>query len=165
MQLVKRKCAKCGKPEMSPVERKMEIYNSVYIFKCENCRHEVELEPSASIGSKISLGLVLAFVVWGIFYFDQYNTATDWVIFAVVVSFLPGLALYQLWKREKYPVVEGGENVEPLELSPTQAITKKPVLWLEGLGMLGGLLAPLLFIIAFLGVAAIIGFINFSFFQ
>ncbi len=160
-----RQCAKCGEPAMMPVERKMEIYNSVYRYKCENCQHEVELVPTGSIGVQISLGLALAFVIWGIFYFDRYNTALDWVWFAVVASVLPAMALFQLWKHRRYPPVEPGNAALSLEVSETSAITKKPVLWVESLGLLAGLLVPILFIAAFLGIAAAIGLVNFTYFR
>ena len=165
MTAEKRICSKCGQPAMMLVERKMEIYNSVYVYRCASCQNEVELVPQGSIGAQFSLGMVFAVVIWGIFYFDRYNTVTDWVIFAVVVSVMPGMALFQLWKHRRYQAVESPESVASLEVSETAAITKKPVMWVEGLGILAGMLAPILFIAAFLGIAAIIGFINFTFFQ
>ncbi len=162
-----RKCAKCGEPTLEPVERKMEIYNSVYSYKCTNCQHEVELVPPGSLGVQTTIGLLFAVAIWFLFMDDHgsWPGPVQIVVLAGVVSVLPLMTIFQLRKHRQYPLVERDAKPKHLDVEETANITKKPVMWIESLGFLGGVLAPILLIIVVLVVAALIGYINFTFFD
>lgn len=161
-----RKCAKCGEPAMEPVARKMDFYNSVYHYKCSKCEHEVELVPLASIGVQITIGLLVAIVVWFIFFTkNSSHDLLNLILFFAVMSIVPGMALYQLWKHYSYGVVDYSKTRTHMDVDETKNITKSPVVWVEKFGFLGGLLAPIALIVVVLGTAAVIGFINFTYFD
>ncbi len=168
-----RKCAQCGEPTLKPIERKMEIYNSVYAYKCSNCQHEVELEPYGSLGFQVTLGFLFAPVVWFLF-MDDHGDWPSWSnmptlieagILLIIVLFFPVLTLLEMRKHARYRLVDRNEVREHMEVSPTPHIGKKPILWIEKLGFFGGLLAPIIIIVVVLGIATIIGFINFVYFD
>lgn len=168
-----RKCARCGEPTLEPQERKMEIYNSVYAYKCSNCQHEVELRPYGSFGFQITLGLLFVPVVWFLF-MDEHGDLPSWnnmptlvegLILLAIGSFFPVLMIFEMRKHAKYPLVDRDTPRPHLDMAPTRAITKTPVMFIEGLGFIGGLLMPILIIIVVMGLAGLVGFINFTYFN
>jgi len=168
-----RKCAQCGEPTLEPQECKMEIYNSVYAYKCSNCQHEVELEPYGSLGFQITLGLLFVPVVWFLFMDDHGDwpswsnmpTLIETLILLAIVLFFPMLTFFEMRKHARYPLVDSDGPREHFDLAPSKAITKAPVMWIEKFGILGGMLAPILIIIVVLGLAVLLGYINFTFFN
>ena len=168
-----RKCAQCGEPTLEPQKRKMEIYNSVYAYKCSNCQHEVELEPYGSMGFQITMGLLFAPIIWFMFMDDHGNwpsldnlpSVVEAIILLAIVLFFPILTFFEMRKHARYPLVDASAARDHFEMAPTKAITKKPVMWIETFGILGGMLAPIFMIIVVLGIAALLGYINFTFFN
>jgi len=57
-----------------------------------------------------------------------------------------------------------GEEVE-ISVDPANAhIAKEPILWIENLSYFSGLLAPLIIVLCVLAGAALIGYVNFTYF-
>jgi len=160
-----RKCSQCGEPNMAPFARKMEPYNSVYHYKCSNCQHEVELVPPASSGMQLSIGLMVAAAVWFIFFGDNMPKLSSLAIYLVVMGIVPGMALYNLWKQYSYGIVDNNMSPAEMEVDDTKKIPKSPIVWVEKRGLLGGFLVPVVLVIVVLGAAAILGYINYTYFD
>lgn len=150
---------------MAPFARKMEPYNSVYHYKCSNCQHEVELVPPASSGMQLSIGLMVAAAVWFIFFGDNMPKLSSLAIYLVVMGIVPGMALYNLWKQYSYGIVDNNMSPAEMEVDDTKKIPKSPIVWVEKRGLLGGFLVPVVLVIVVLGAAAILGYINYTYFD
>ena len=159
-----RKCTQCGEPTLAPIARKMEPYNSVYHYKCSNCQHEVKLTPPASSGMQLSVGLMAAAAVWIIFFGDNMPKLSSLAIYLVAMGVVPVMALYKLWKHFSYRVVDSSAGPAKMEVDDTKKIPKSPIVWVEKRGLLGGFLMPVLLVMVVLGTAALLGYINYTFF-
>ncbi len=162
-----RLCPNCKTPTMMPISRRLQIYNSVICYKCSKCEKDVELIPLASIGVLLVVGL-LALGFWGMILFSgpgQPGTISL-IIFASASLSLFGTTAAQALKHRRYPVSRN--NASPpisLEISSGSHVAKRAILWVEKLGFVAGMLAPIIFIALILGIAAIIGYINFTYFE
>lgn len=163
-----RKCSKCGEAKLRPVSRNLQIYNSVIQHVCEGCGGKVEITPPASIGLLITVGLLAlgfwyAIMFWGNSHFDIYTV----LMFGVAVVAFAFVTLPPIIKLIKNPeILETSAEDDELPINKgAQHFAKRPILWLERLGMIAGLLAPLIFVAIILGVAALIGYINFTYFE
>lgn len=159
-----RKCGKCACPTLMPLKRHMQIYNSVTTYKCENCGNQVEIIPLASTGMLGTIGLlVMAF--WGVILFrDGSHTG----MLGSILYALAGLALLatlvsNIRPHVKNPIADKG----PLpDVAPNKAeshIAKSPLIWLENMGLIAGLVAPLIVIGLVLGLATLIGYVSFTY--
>ena len=165
-----RKCGKCACPTLMPLKRHMQIYNSVTTYKCENCGNQVEIIPLASTGMLGTIGLlVMAF--WGVILFrDGSHTG----MLGSILYALAGLALLatlvsNIRPHVKNPIADKGPlpDVAPPDIALNKAeshIAKSPLIWLEKQGLITGLVAPLIAIGLVLGVAALIGYVSFTYF-
>jgi len=160
-----RQCAQCHEPRLMPVSRKMQVYNSTIHYKCGNCAAEIDITPAASIGVATTVG-ILALGFWG------------WIVFRgsgpvdlLTLSLYGAAGLVFFWftlsplaAHRKNPLLKDGEPVQ-MSVDPVNAhIAKKPILWIENLGFLSGLIAPLIFVLCVLSGAALIGYVNFTYF-
>ncbi len=168
-----RKCANCGEPAMEPVEHKMELYNSICTYKCSNCGHEIELTPVASYGAMTTLGFFGALFVWFIFMDDHGDwpgpnnmpTIFQGLILLAIISFFPVQALLEKRKHTRYPIIESKDQPPPLAIEKTGHVGQRLILFIEKTGFIGSMLAPIIIATLILGTAAIIGFINFTYFD
>lgn len=160
-----RTCGKCGEPSLNPVSRKMELYNSVIRYKCGNCGAEVDIKPLASIGSFITVGF-LALAFWGFILFTGsgrpgYITLS---IFGLAILGFLYVTIAPLLVHLANPVGKAAEDQPELAVPDNGHVARKAILWVETLGLLGGIIAPLIFIGIVLGAATLIGYINFTYF-
>lgn len=160
-----RKCKACGAPSLTPVSRKLEIYNSVIRHECSACGAQVDITPPASIGV-ITTVSVLALAILGFLVFSG-PVPPGWIglsFFALAILGVAYVTIVPAWVHVQNPIVEDETVAEPpLENSDHHA-AKGVILWVERLGVLGGMLAPLLLIVVVLGVATLIGYVNFTYF-
>lgn len=159
-------CGSCKKPTLIPVSRKREPYNTVVGYLCQNCGRKIDIVPAFSVGS----GLAIAWAVLGFWYFvffhnSVYNSTLSISLYAgavVTVVLVWGPECLRHWMN---PVAKGGDAVEvKLEKEGRGSVTSA-LIWCERFGFLGGLIAPVVFASVFLGVAAILGLINYTYFQ
>lgn len=163
-----RKCMQCGEDELRPVTRSLQIYNSVIRHECRNCGEKVSVTPTASIGILITVGL-LALGFWYFILFGRNNFYDLYTViaFGVAVAAFLFVTIPPILVHVMNPIART-QKLEELNIELTngeQHIAKRPILWLERLGMVAGLLTPLIFIAVFLGAAALIGYVNYTFFE
>lgn len=159
-----RKCSKCSEPTLMVVSRKMELYNSVYKFECSNCGEKVDIVPQGSIAMQFTVSALFAGFVWFVFMEGGQNGWIDYIAYSMVVLALPIMSAMQLQTHYDNPVVDKQAKKVHLTMEKSASLTQKPVTFVENLGFLAGLLAPLLVIAVVLGIAAAIGYVNFTFF-
>ncbi len=160
-----RQCAECKEASMVPVSRTMQIYNSVVHYKCSKCATEVDITPMGSIGVTVTVGL-MALGFWGYVLFSDFNSpgSVAVTIFALAIAALAWITLMPLIMHLHYPISRLREAPRTPKLDTRGHIGAKLILLIEGFGLIGGLLAPIVFAVTFLGIAALIGYINFTYF-
>lgn len=159
-------CAQCNKPEMVPVSRVMKTYNSVYSYRCRNCDETLEMVPPASIGVGLMVG-ALALAFWG---FVLHWGAGSPSTLALVIWAGAGLAVAAIWVPEilkywLYPEGPEQPDSEEIALADDTAFSQRVVSPLERLGFVAGLFAPVVIIAGILGIATLIGYVNYTFFE
>lgn len=162
-----RKCTCSDEALLVPVSRELEIYNSVVSYRCNTCSKIIKITPMGSIGTLFSVGVLAVFIIA----YLQLSGAgrPGWGDYAIVlfsVLFLAAIIVPPLLKHRCYPTMPSERHVE---LSVNDEVPKhmvaKLIYAIEWFGFLNGMLAPILFIAGVLGIAALIGYINFLFFQ
>lgn len=160
-----RQCAECHQPTMLPISRRMQVCSSVIRYKCSNCAAEINITPMASIGVFTMVG-ILAFSFWSWILFGGSGApgylALSLLGGAGIVFFL--IILASLAKHFLNPSIDSGGQGHLPEDTGDEHIARKPILFVERLGYFSGLLIPLAVIIGVLGMATLIGYINFTFF-
>lgn len=162
-----RKCEKCGQSALTLMHRKMEVYNSVYHFKCENCDEEVEIVPIASTGIFASVS-IMVLTFWGyiLFFHGTGNPGTvTAVVYGIAALAAMGIVGSALKSHIQNPEIRNVSQLQDVPTENSQHIGKRPILWMEKLGFIAGLFAPVIFIGVILGGAALIGYINFTYFS
>ncbi len=147
-----RQCGECGQPTLRLVHRKMEIYNSVCEFKCENCKSEVKIIPIASTGILASVG-ILALAFWGyllFFHGRQTDSIFAQVIYGGAVLALISIVASALKKHINNPVAMTNQEEQDISIANDQHIGLRPILWLEKLGFLAGMLVPIIVVASIL---------------
>jgi DNA-directed RNA polymerase subunit RPC12/RpoP len=160
-----RKCAQCGEPSLKPISREVLVFNSVIHYKCAECRAEIDVTPTSSIGVVTTVG-ALALLFWGMILFR--NNAQPGIISLIIF----GLAIWGFGFVTIAPALVNLQNPslrsEPradLEVDKQgNNVVGRLIIWIEGFGFLAGFLAPLLVITSVLVVATLVGFVNFTFF-
>lgn len=160
-----RKCHECGNPTLMPISRQMSVYSTSVRYKCDECDFEIDITPTGSIGV-LSTVCILVLGFWWMILFR--NTANNDLITIIVygiavlafgfVTIVPALA------HLLYPKVKSKPDVELQTNNADKHIAKGLIIWIEGLGFLAGLLAPLLLIAVVLFIAFLIGYVNFTYF-
>ncbi|WP_162651623.1 hypothetical protein [Lentilitoribacter sp. Alg239-R112] len=165
-QLEIRTCMECKEPTLVPISREMQIYNSVIHYKCETCDGKIEIQPLASIGVLIAVG-ASALAFWGYITFRRAYSADiiSVSIYSVAVLAFLFVTVTPLLAHIMNPVVKKVDGELPNLESNSKHLAGKQIVWLEGFGILGGLIAPFIFAIIVLGIAFIIGYINYTFFE
>ncbi len=160
-----RKCADCGEPSLTPVARELQIYNSVIHYKCDNCGNELELTPLASIGVLMTVGvLVLAFWAYILFSDIAPPGPIALSLFGLAILALGYVTVVPLLAHILNPAITSDAVADVDITGADKHAAKRVILWVEGLGLLAGLLAPVLLIAGVLAVSAAIGYINFTYF-
>lgn len=160
-----RKCEKCGAETLVPISKKMAPTHSTTSYECSSCGFKVEITPAASLGMHLTIYAIVAAFLWLIFFAESYsNSLLSIITFWAAMAILPALAVLGLWQSHKNPEVPDSPQIDIQDPINQQHALKRPIDWLEGKNTLIGLLAPIILIVAVLGLAAIIGFINFTYF-
>jgi uncharacterized protein (DUF983 family) len=160
-----RKCAHCGAPSLTPVSRELQIYNSVVHYKCEKCGTELELTPSASIGTVTTAGL-FALGLWGLLLFTD-PFPPGWIsltLYGLAILAFGFVTLRPALDHLRNPIIETSHKADLNVEGQDHHIARKPILLIERFGFLGGLMAPILLFAGVMAIASIIGFINFTYF-
>mgnify|MGYP007022652652 CR=1 FL=1 len=161
-----RTCAPCKKPEMSPVSHVIKPFHSVYEYKCPNCGETTEIVPTASIGVGVTVG-GLALTFWGfiLFWGPGYPSVLALTLFAGAILALLAIWVPEILKHRLYPAVPNSSAPLNIPSQGNKGLIAKLIVLIEKMGFLVGLLTPIAFIMMFLGIAALIGYINFTFFE
>ncbi|MEP2717027.1 hypothetical protein [Pseudophaeobacter sp.] len=158
-------CATCKTPTMAFRERKMGVYSSIYCYSCNSCDSAVQLKPKASIGVDITVGGLALGFWWIILNHGSGSPSTiELAIMGIALLAYAWLWVPEAAKHWLYPAEENSDDVTDVSL-PQEKGFNRAVGRFEVVGLLGGLLAPIVLIVAVLGVATIIGYINYSFFE
>jgi uncharacterized membrane protein YidH (DUF202 family) len=160
-----RNCGHCGKPNLKPVSRELLIFNSAVHYKCDACDNEIDLTPLASIGVVTTVG-ALAIVFWSVILFHGNSqpgpialTLLGLAVLALgFITIVPALAHF------KNPPVKSDRRLDIPVSQQGNLVAKRLIIWIEKFGFFAGLFAPLLVIIGILAAAALIGFVNFTYF-
>lgn len=162
-----RKCTCSDEAHLIPILHKLEIYNSVISYQCDTCSKEIKITPMGSTGMLITVGIIAI----GILAYLQLSGSgqpglLNYAIVAFTIICLAAITVPQLLTHQRYPILHA-ENTHELQINNefSKHILAKPISLIERLGFLFGLLAPVLFIACVLGGAALIGYINFTFFN
>lgn len=161
-----RTCAYCKKPEMAPVARIMKTYHTEYGYKCQSCGKTLELMPPASIGVGVTVS-GLALVFWGFILFrgPGYPSLLAISLFATAALALAWVWVPQALKYRLFPSVPNLSAEDDIRVVNITPFASRLILPLEKMGFLVGLVAPIVIIAGILGVAALIGYVNFTFFE
>ena len=160
-----RNCAHCGKPNLKPVSRKLLIFNSAVHYRCGACDTEIDLTPLASIGVKTTVG-ALAIVFWGVisFHGNSQPGPIALILLGSAVMALGFITIVPALAHYKNPPVKSGPRLDIAVSQQGNHVVKRLIIWIEKFGFLAGLFAPLFVIIGILAAAALIGFVNFTYF-
>lgn len=159
-----RNCATCKTPSMTFEARKMEIFNFVYTYRCETCGEAARLLPAASIGVRVTVGgLALAF--WWIVLNHGSGSPGTLAKAAMGIALIAYVWLWlpEILKHWLYHAVSNSEEIR-LETDAPESGLGQIIQKLEAFGMLGGLVAPIVLIAGILGLASLVGYINFTYF-
>ena len=160
-----RKCSRCGENTLNQHGAVFGIYGYDEQFKCSNCDFEIDVTTGAGQGYTVAMYSMFMLIVYFLFLGGFNHKAwdlSDYVIFYVLG--IGGLwPIYFGFKENRAnPVV--GEDIERVgdfdesKLSFIHKILAKNYFII-------GFLTPYIFVSLFLGFFAIIGFINYTFFD
>lgn len=165
MKFPTRTCAKCQKPTLKPISRRFSGFGTAVQHRCTNCSAEIDITALASIGIVITVGL-MALLFWGyILFHDSGGTGLfAQILYGFAVVGLISVTALPAYMNFKNPPVMGCDLESVASESTGNDAMKRAVIWVENAGFLGGLLLPILVVGAILSLAALIGFINFTYF-
>jgi hypothetical protein len=161
-----RTCASCEQPTMTPVSREMQIYHSVYHYECNSCGQKLDMVPVASIGTGVATGgIALAF--WGAILFHGAGTPSLMAlgVYGTAILALAAIWVPQILKYRQCPAVHGQHEIGNIKSSAPTHLAARLIMVIERMGALAGFAAPIVIIVVILGAAALIGYINFTYFQ
>lgn len=161
-----RRCAQCNQSSLMPVSRKMQVYNSIIHYKCNNCDAELDITPLASIGVVTMVG-ILALGFWGLI-LSRGSGAPGTLVLGLYGAAVVALLLVTglpIIKHLQNPVMKNGMQSQMSVTSTDAHIFKEPIIWIEKFGYVAGLFAPLVIVLCVLGGAALIGYVRFTYFQ
>ena len=163
-----RKCTCSDEARLMPASRELEIYNSVISYQCDTCEKEVKITPLGSIGTLLTVGLLAI----GIIAYLQLSgigqpTIGDYAIVVFSMICLAAITVPPLLKHQCFPVIPSDIPVDglPIDDDASKHMFAKIIFAIEGFGFLFGMLAPILLIAGVLGIAALIGYANYLWFQ
>ena len=167
-----RRCRTCGDEGMMPDSRVFTGMETTLTYICPACDAAVEMKSLSQAGLILTVGsIILAVVtfisVQGPLPWDM----TDYLLYlglVILVFYMPANILYPYWCHP----VTGEKNISTARagIADSEFIknNKDPlqrgIIRFERFGFLGGILIPLLFIVVILGMATVIGMINFYYF-
>ncbi len=160
-----RKCHECGNSTLVPVSRQMSAFSTSVRYKCDECDFEIDITPTGSIGVLTTVCLlVLGF--WGMILFrnsHNYDLITI-SVYAIAVLAFGFVTIVPALSHLFYPKVKSEPKVDLETANADKHIGKGAIIWIEGMGFLAGLLAPLLLIAIVLFIAFLIGYVNYTYF-
>lgn len=159
LPLLIRKCRKCTDGQMHITAVRQSGAEQTQTFECQNCDARLEIASAGYIGLQFWVWLIVSvFLIWLFLIDDLYTSTTTYV---VVLGFV---ALGGYWSLEgvlahfRHPLINGRDATtqpRPSGQAPPSFIAK--VL------NLGFVKTPLIFLcaaVAFLGLAALVGYIK-----
>lgn len=161
-----RKCQNCGEPTLAPKVKTMSATNSTTRYECSNCAYKVDLIPPGSLGVQLTVYFIISVFLWFIFFTGPGpNSLFSVIIFWAVMAILPAISVSELWKNHCNPEVQDSSRKDIDDHKANKHLLKGPIDWIERRNTLVGLMAPILLIAVVLGLAALVGFINFTYFE
>lgn len=164
MQYPVRTCAHCKEPTLQPVSRELSGFNTVVQYQCSNCQSALSLTPAGSIGAVTTVG-VLGLIFWAVILLrgDGSPDSLAWTVYGAAVAALLWITAIPAFVSLKNPPVQSGEQAD-VAFEPPSDFVQKIVILVERVGFLAGLLMPIVVVGVVLSFAALIGFINFTYF-
>lgn len=167
-----RPCNACGDKAMMPDSRTFTGMETTIIYKCPACEHTVEIKSLSQAGLMSALGAVILSVITFIMVEDPMAwdvSDTLWYLFFLALILLVPVSI--LLPHWAHPVTGEQEttlaNVDFNDegfIEDFKDPVQRSIIKLEKHGFWRGFLTPIIFIVLFLGAAAIIGYINFTYF-
>ncbi len=169
--LTTRKCRKCGNVQMTCQSRRVDFLSVKSLFVCPNCEAEVTLHSGGAKGVHFAIGMLAAgflpFILWG-----SRGGYTGIVILKTLglIAFLTSPFLWATLIAQLYPITGTRSKTVQEEAaaqidSTTDDLLKKGIASMDKLSPFRTFWAVLFFVALFLGVASLIGWINFTFFD
>jgi len=166
-----RRCPKCGKGKMVSHHRRIDFLSVKSIFNCPNCNHETSLDPGGAAGVHLAAGLlatvILSFILWGSR--GGYDRS-DIIKTLILLTLFTAPAWLTALKMRQYPVTglrsktsEENEVLRP-ETGSNDPL-QRGIVRMNRLSPVTGFFGVLIFVTLFLGVATLIGWINFTYFD
>jgi len=157
---------------MVPDSRTFTGMETTILYKCPACDHTVEIKALSQAGFMAAVGaVILAFITFIMVEDPMPWEVSDylWYLFFVaLVFFVPVLTFHPHWKHPVTGEAETSSAKVDFEdesyIEDFKDPVQRSIIKLEKHGFWRGLLTPIIFIVLFLGAAAVIGFINYTFF-
>jgi len=167
-----RLCSECGDKVMMPEDRKFTGMETTITYRCSSCDAVAEIRSLSQAGFMAALGaLVLTVVTLIAVQGPGYWDMNDYLLYLLFVCAVFGVPVYFLLPHWLYPVTGEAEttatNVDFEDESFIEGYSdpiQRGIIKLERHGFWRGFFTPIIFIVLFLGTAAIIGYINFTYF-
>ena len=175
--LTTRNCRKCGNSQMVSLTRQRDFLSVKSVFQCPKCAHQVVLaskitgrQGGGALGVSLAVGglatAILSYILWG---YQSGYSAIEAVKTLFLFVFFTSPIWWDLFQIQRYPVTGKREKVstdlhnegDPQLQDPLQ----KGISVLDGINASKGFFGLLLAVSLFLGIAALIGWINFTYFD
>lgn len=167
-----RKCRACGHKGMIPDNRVFTGMETTLTYICPACDATVEMKSLSQAGLILTVGSILLAIVT----FISTEGPLPWDMgdyllymgLVILVFYMPANILYPYWRHP----VTGEKNISTANASVEDEEfiknfkdpMQRGIIRFERFGFLGGILIPILFIAVILGMATVIGMINFYYF-
>jgi hypothetical protein len=155
---------------MTARSREVDFLSVKSVFRCPNCENEVTLNAGGTMGVYFAVGLlgtfILSFILWGSR--GGYDLAASAKTLILLVLFT--LPVWWAWfKARQYPVT-GVRAITEEEKAVLSTVAEAEPLqrglaFLDKLSPYKTFLIVLICVAVFLGAAALIGWINFTYFD
>lgn len=166
-----RRCRECGDGNMAAYSRQVDFLSIKSVYTCPNCKHEVMLNSGGAMGVYLAVALLatgmLSFIFWGSR--DGYNGVVSLKTLAMFTLFASPV-WWAAIKTCQYPVtgirtVTQEEKTDALAESVAVEPLQKGITFMDRLSSLKAFVGVLIIVALFLGAAALIGWVNFTFFN
>lgn len=158
-----RRCQKCGKDSLKLQSSEWTGMETTCTFHCGHCGQEVKMEPIGGIGNYASVVFVLVIFMVIMAYFGfEIRSLEDWLITAAIAGLFIASVIVKLLPYWLNPLVAIDDEEDPSSAEATDPLIRAVQKSEQGsfLRNFGGFL---LFVVLFLGGAALIGFVNFTY--
>lgn len=156
LPLIIRKCRKCTDGQMHITAVRQSGPEQIQTFECQNCDARLEMTSAGYIGLQFwAWLLVSAFVIWLFLIDDAYASTITYIVVLSFVALGGYWSLADIVTHFRHPLIESKNAMRPSGQAPPSFIAK--------MLNLGFVKTPLIFlcaVIAFLGLAALVGYIK-----